>query len=132
MERLINAFSTRLSADITSGATSCTVTVGVPLSAVGQSARMVFYDVPGGNSELLLATFTTATSWTLQRAVRIDFQLPEGTPGAFISPGGAEHLTHEREFLIARGGQFKVLEREPFGQGDTRLVVECVGHAPLR
>lgn len=64
------------------------------------------------------------------RAVRLDVRAPAGAPGAYLSEGGAKHLAHESEFLLARGSRFKVLAREPFGAGGTRLVVQLL--APAR
>ena len=65
-----------------------------------------------------------------ERAVRVDVVAPAGAPGAYMSEGGAGHLAHEKEFLFARGGRFKVVARRPMGAGGTHLVVEYLGHAP--
>lgn len=61
------------------------------------------------------------------RSVRVDVRAPEGTAGAYMSEGGASHLEHEREFLLARGARYRVNEVRAIGDGGTHLVLSLLG-----
>ena len=65
------------------------------------------------------------------RNVIAEVRLPVGTRGAYLG-GGAEHLEHEKELLLPRGGDFKLIgvEDRPGHPGDKKVVLEYTGSTP--